>query len=167
MRLFKHSLIIVVVLFPLFGFSQINISPFLTSGYLNHLSRNGVNIEAGFDVEIIKRINISTSYRYSILDNNTTNEVEINALSLFLSYVIINKTHHRLLVGPGVSYGDYKRSTKSIGFEKEYSSFWFNPVKIRYDYIFSNHIKIGVDASLYGDDGDGSIYLGLLAGYFF
>jgi len=162
-----NCLIFVLLMFPVISYSQVTISPYLSAGYMNHLTRNGINSELGVDFVFIKRINVSTSFRYSSLDKKTENEIEIKALSLFLSYVILNKKHQKLMIGPGVSYGNYKRCTKNIGFEKEYRDYWINPIKLRYDYILSSKIKIGLDASLYGDDGDGSTYLGLVFGYVF
>jgi hypothetical protein len=168
MKKSKFYLIIIVLIFPIIGYSQVAISPYLSVGYMNHLTRNGINSELGVDFEIIKRINVSTSFRYSLLDKGTENEIEVKAASLFLSYVILNQKHHKLMIGPGISYGNYKRYTENIGgFEKEYKDYWFNPLKLRYDYIFSSKIKIGLDASLYGDDGDGGTYLGLVCGYVF
>ena len=160
-------LVFILLIFPVISYSQVTISPYLSVGYMNHLTRNGINSELGIDFEFIKRINVSTSFRYSSLDKKTDNEIETKALSIFLSYVILNKEHHKLMIGPGFTYGNYKRYTENIGFEKEYKEYWFNPVKFRYDYIFSSKIKIGLDASLYGDDGDGATYFGLVFGYVF
>lgn len=167
MKRTKFYLIIIALILPFIGYSQVTFSPYVSAGYVNHLTRNGINTEIGIDFEFIKRINVSTSYRYSLLDKNTDNEIETKALSLFLSYVILNNEHNKLMIGPGISYGNYIRYTENIGFEKEYWEYWFNPVKLRYDYIFNSKIKLGLDASLYGDDGDGAIYLGLVIGYVF
>ncbi len=163
----RTKILLIIITFPIISYAQMSISPYLSTGYMNHLARNGINSEFGIDFEFIKRINVSTGYRYSLLDKKTDNEVEVKALSLFLSYVILNKEHHKLMIGPGVSFGNYKRYTKNIGFEKEYKAFWLNPIKLRYDYIFKSKIKIGLDASIYDDDGDGSTYLGLVLGYVF
>jgi hypothetical protein len=167
MKKLKIYLIIIVLIFPIFSYSQVTISPYLSVGYMNHLTRNGINSELGVDFEIVKRINVSTNFRYSLLDEGTDNEIGVRAASLFLSYVILNQEHHKLMIGPGISYGNYKRYTENIGFEKEYKDYWFNPLKLRYDYIFSSNIKIGLDASIYGDDRDGATYLGLVCGYVF
>ena len=167
MKKSKLCLLIIVLIFPIISYSQVTISPYLSVGYMNHLTRNGINSELGVDFEIIKRINVSASFRYSLLDKKTDNEIEVKATSLFLSYVILNQGHHKLMIGPGISYGNYKRYTENIGFEKAYKEYWFNPLKLRYDYIFNTKIKIGLDASLYGDDGDGATYLGLVLGYIF
>ena len=167
MKKTKLYLIMIVMTFPILSYSQVTVSPYLSSGYMNHLTRNGVNSEIGIDFTFIRRINISASYRYSLLDKKTANEIEVKDRSLFLSYVILNREHHKLMLGPGFSYGNYKRYTEGIGFEKEYKSYWFNPLKLRYDYIFSSKLKVGLDASLYGDDGDGATYLGLVIGYVF
>lgn len=145
--------------------AQIKVSPFISSGYMSHLRRTGLNTEIGIDFELIKRIDILSSLRYSLLDANSDNQVKIKAASLFLSYIPVNNENHRLMVGPGISYGNYERYTKSLGgFEKEYDSFWFNPVKIRYDYKIQS-FKVGLDASLYGEDGDDSTYIGLVLSY--
>ena len=167
MKKSRFYLIAIILIFPIISYSQITISPYLSVGYMNHLTRNGISSELGVDFEIIKRINISPNFRYSLLDKETNSEVEVKTASLYFSCVILNQEHHKLMIGPGISYGNYKRYTKGIGFEKEYKDFWINPLKLRYDYILNSNIKIGFDASLYGDDADGAIYFGLVMGYVF
>ena len=167
MKRTKFYLILFMSIFPLISYSQVIYSPYLSVGYMNHLSRDGINSEVGIDFEISKRFNISTGFRYSLLEKNTDNEVETKALSLFLSYIAINSAHHKLMLGPGISYGIYKRYTEYIGFEKEYKHYWLNPIKLRYDYVLNSKIKLGLDASVYGDDGDVALYLGFVTGYVF
>jgi hypothetical protein len=156
-----------VLLFVFNGFSQNSVSPYLFGGYINHLTRNGINGGVGVDFEIVKYVNLAAEYRYSLLDNNTGNQVDISGYSMFLSYVILNKKHHKVMAGTGVSYEKYTRYTESIGFEKQYYGYCFNPVKLRYDYIFDSNFKIGVDATMYGDDGDDSMFFGVVLGYVF
>lgn len=165
MKKIRLFLIPILLTVSMCSVAQFRISPYLTTGYMNHLGRNGINTEIGVDFEIVKRLDVAFSARYSSLDNNMENEVTINALSSFVSFVIVNREQHRLMLGPGVSYGRYKRFTETIGFEKEYKSFWFNPVKIRYDYNINQNLRAGLDVSLYGEDGDGSMYFGLVFGY--
>lgn len=167
MKIIRYLLYSSVLFFPIYGFSQVEVSPFVSAGWMNHLTRNGVNSEAGIDFEFVKRIDVSLAYRYSLLAKNKSDEVTINAGSLFLSYVFVNKNKHRFMAGPGVSYGNYKRYSEGVGFEKEYKSWWLNFIKVRYDYKITKHFKVGADLSLYDDDGDGSTYLGILAGFIF
>ncbi len=147
--------------------AQNKFSIFTTTGYTNHLNRNGINLEIGFDYEIFKWLDISMAYRYNYMNRNIDNKVEINNASLYLSWIILNKNSQRLLVGSGIYYGKYNRFTEHIGFEKEYTETWINPVRLQYDYTFSKNIRIGGILSLYGDDGDGTTYLGLMLGYKF
>lgn len=160
-------LLLVFILFPVSIFGQVKITSYLSAGYINHLTRNGINAELGFDVEFLKRIDLSMNLRYSTADKNNENEVTVQAISSYLSFVIINRETHRLMLGPGISYGKYKRYSELFGFEKEYNSDWFNFLKIRYDYSISPNLIIGLDLSLYGDDGDASYYSGVLLGYKF
>jgi len=167
MNLKKIYVIAVLIVLPLVGNAQIKISPYFSAGYMSHLNRKGFSTELGADADVIKWLNIAADFRYSSLEKNKPNEVEIKAFSTFVSYVFINRPKHKLMAGPGFSYGNYKRYTEGIGFEKEYKDWWFNPIKIRYDYIINPNIKIGVNGSLYGDDADTSTFLGLVVGYVF
>ena len=45
--------------------AQNKLSVFTSTGYTNHLNRNGINWEIGIDYEIFKRLDISTAYRYN------------------------------------------------------------------------------------------------------
>jgi len=162
-----RKLILCVLLVPLLSFSQVKIAPFVSSGYMYHLGRSGLNSKVGLDIEFINKANLSAAYRYAKLDKDTNNEVEIKAFSFFLSYVFIHNEHHKLMAGPGFSSGNYKRYTANIGFEKEYKDTWLDFGKIRYDYIFNSKFKTGLDFSVYGDDGDDSMYFGVVVGYNF
>ncbi len=164
-RFYYLSLFLILISVP--GISQNTVSPYLFGGYMNHLTRNGVNGGVGVDLGITKYANLAIEYRYSLLDNNSANQVDISGYSMFLSYVILNKEHHKIMVGTGIGYEKYTRYTETIGFEKQYYGFCYNPVKLRYDYIFGNHLKVGIDATLYGDDGDGSLFTGFVLGYVF
>ncbi len=148
-------------------FAQNKLSVFTSTGYTNHLIRKGINWELGLDYEIFKRLDIATAYRYNYMNYKVDNKVEVNSISIYLSWIILNKNSQRLLAGPGFSYGKYLRYTDNIGFEKEYTDKWINPVRIQYDYTFPKKIRIGGIVSLYGDDGDGTAYFGLLVGYKF
>lgn len=142
-------------------------SVFTSTGYTSHLSRQGINWELGLDYEVWKWFDISAAYRYNYMNRNMDNKVEVNNMSLYLSWIALNKNSHRLLIGPGIFYGKYLRYTDYMGFEKEYSMTWLNPVRIQYDYTFPKKFRIGGIVSLYGDDADGTTYFGFLAGYRF
>jgi hypothetical protein len=147
MRQTKFFILLLILIFPFIGTAQVKISPFISSGYMSHLTRQGINTELGISFELLKRIDISASARYSLLDSNSDNQVKVKAFNSFISYVLINKEKHKLMLGPGISYGNYERYTAPNGFEKEYNDLWINPIKIRYDYRLSNKFKIGFDAS--------------------
>jgi hypothetical protein len=167
MKLKKFYVIAALFMLPFTGNAQVKVSPYFSAGYMSHLNRKGFSTEIGVDADVIKWLNIAVDYRYSSLEKNKPNEVEIKVFSTFVSYVFINKSKHKLMAGPGFYYGNYKRYTEGMGFEKEYKDHGFHWLKVRYDYIFNPHAKIGVNASLFGDDGDGSTYLGVVMGYIF
>ncbi|NJK97224.1 MAG: hypothetical protein HC831_28300 [Chloroflexia bacterium] len=147
--------------------AQKKLSIFSSTGYTSHLSRKGINLELGLDYEVLKRLDVSVAYRYNYMNRELDNKVEINNVSLYLSWIVLNKNSHRLLIGPGVYYGKYLRFNDYMGFEKEYTDTWINPVRLQYDYTFTKNIKIGGIVSLYGDDSDGTTYFGFLLGYKF
>jgi hypothetical protein len=167
MKISKLIFFVFVLSFPYSVFAQAKISPYISSGFINHLGRNGINSEIGIDFDFLKKLNLAGCARYSILAKNTSSEVEIKAASVYLSFILLNKNNNKLMVGPGLSHGTYKRYTRGIGFEKEYSYYWVDFLKIRYDYFLSEHAKIGLNFSLTDDDGDGSTFLGLVVGYVF
>jgi len=162
-----YLLVYLLMLFtPLYSNAQLNVSPFIAVGHMSHLGRTGVNTEVGANFQFVKRMNIITSFRYSSLDPNSDNQIKIRATSSFVVYRIISKEKHQLMVGPGICYGNYERYTSFLdGFEKETNGFWINPLKIRYDYTLPNKMILGVDLSLYGDDGDGTTFIGAVFGY--
>ena len=146
--------------------SQVKVSPSWSTGYLNHASRIGVNTEVGIDYEfILPRIDVAFNLRYSLLDADIKNQVNIMAASSFVSYVFLNGPRHRIMFGPGVTVGKYKRNSPDSGVEKDYKAIWFNPVKLRYDYYFGKRSKVGVDLAVYGEDEEDSLYVGLVLGY--
>jgi hypothetical protein len=55
----------------------------------------------------------------------------------------------------------------SMGLDNHYKNFWFDPVKLRYDYTVLGRIRLGTIFSLSGEDLDGSTYFGILIGYRF
>jgi|GEM_PF-2527215 len=147
-------------------YSQVKVSPSLSTGYLNHASRVGVNTELGIDYEfILPRVDVAFSLRYSLLDANIDNQVNILAASSFISYVLLNGERHRIMFGPGITVGKYKRNTPDSQQQKDYKAVWVNPVKLRYDYYFGKRSKIGLDFSVYGEEKENSVYLGLVLGY--
>jgi hypothetical protein len=140
---------------------QVAISPYISAGYAEHLKFNGINLELGIESEFFQRVDITLNYRYM----NADKEIKVSAISANISYVFINRDNHRLMLGPGFSYGNYKRSTGTPGYDKDHTSTWFDWCKIRYDYTLCDRYRLGLIASLYGDDGDGTIYVGVVAGF--
>lgn len=152
---------LVFLLASLASIGQVGISPYISTGYANHLSRNGINVELGIESEFFQRADITLNYRYM----NAGQEINVSVISANISYVFINRDNHRLMLGPGFSCGNYKRSTGTPGYDKDYTSTWFDWCKIRYDYTLYNRYRLGLIASLYGDDGDGTFYVGFVVGF--
>lgn len=152
---------IALLLLSIVSFGQINVTPYISGGWANHLTRNGINYELGIETEFLKRADLTVNYRHM----NTEGEIILSAVSANISYVIINRNNHRLMLGPGFSYGRYKRSTGTYGYDKDYTSTWIDWGKIRYDYTVNNKYRLGFIASISGEDGDGSTYLGLVFGF--
>lgn len=71
------------------------------------------------------------------------------------------------MLGTGLTLGKYKRYTDYLGLDNHYVNVWFDPVKLRYDYTFLDHIRAGAIFSVSGEDRDGSVYFGALLGYRF
>lgn len=163
----KKLLISLLIICPITLFSQVNITPYVSSGYISHLGRKGINYEMGLEAEFFRRLDFSVNYRYAKATRDVGNDVTISGISSNISYILINRNNHRFMLGPGFTYGNYKRYTDYLGFEKEYRSAWFDFVKLRYDYTILDRYRIGAIVSLTGDDGDSSTYLGLLFGYKF
>ena len=153
--------VLVFLLASLASFGQVAISPYISTGYANHLGRNGINIELGIESEFFQRADITLNYRYM----NAGQEINVSVISANISYVFINRDNHRLMLGPGFSCGNYKRSTGTPGYDKDYTSTWFDWCKIRYDYTLYDSYRLGLIASLFGDDGDGTIYVGFVIGF--
>ena len=152
---------LVFLLSSIASIGQVVISPYISTGYANHLGRDGINLELGIESELFQRADITLNYRYM----NADQELKVSAISVNISYVLINRDNHRLMLGPGFSYGNYTRSTGTPGYDKDYNSTWFDWCKIRYDYTLYNRYRLGLIASLYGDDGDGTIYVGFVIGF--
>lgn len=163
----KRQLLLFLIIFPFNLQSQVYITPYVSSGYINHLGRNGINSEFGIEAEFLRRIDLSVNYRYTKATRDIGNDVTISGMSSTISYILINRNNHRFMLGTGLAYGRYKRYTDYIGFEKEYESSWWDPVKLRYDYTLLDKIRVGAIISLTGEDGDGSTYFGVLLGYKF
>ena len=157
----KFVTIISLSLLSIASFGQINITPYISAGWANHLTRNGLNLELGIESEFFKRADLTINYRHMKADK----EISVSAVSANISYVIINRKNHRLLLGPGLSYGKYIRNTGTPGYDKNYTSVWFDWGKVRYDYTLKNTLRLGIVGSLSGEDGDGSTFIGLVFGY--
>jgi len=153
--------VLVFVMSCIASSGQVVISPYISTGYANHLGRNGINVELGIESEFFQRVDITLNYRYM----NAEQEIKVSAISANISYVFINRDNHRLMLGPGFSYGNYKRSTGTPGYDKDYTSTWFDWCKIRYDYTLYDRYRIGLISSLSGEDGDQTFYVGLVAGF--
>ncbi len=150
---------------------QDKIIPYVSVGAMHHLGRGGVNVELGGECEVIKRFSVSGNYRHSYLVGNLGSKINIDALALNLSWIVINKNNNRLSVSTGINAGRYYslsfNSMDKINprYEKQYYNVWWNPAKIQYDYTFSNKVMIGAYLGFYRDDGDNSNLLGFVIGY--
>ena len=151
----------VLLLLSFVSFGQVNITPYISAGVANHLIGNGLNYELGLECEFFKRADFTLNYRHM----NVLGEVFVSAVSANISYVVINRNNHRLMLGPGLSYGNYTRETGTPGYDKEHTSIWFDWGKIQYDYTVKNKYRFGIKAGLSGEDGDGSTFIGLVIGY--
>ncbi len=152
---------LVFLLTSLTSIGQVALSPCMSAGYAKHLGRDGFNLELGVEGEFFQRVDITLNYRYM----NAEQEINVSAISANFSYVFINRDNHRLMLGPGFSYGHYKRSTGTSGYDKEYTSTWFDWCKIRYDYTLYDRYRIGLISSLSGEDGDQTFYVGVVVGF--
>lgn len=147
--------------------------PTFSGAAIHHLGRAGVNVELGTEYEVFKHLSVSAGYRYSKLSNKFESEIEINALALNLSLIVINRNNNRLSISTGLNAGNYysltvnSANTYNPEHVKDYNEVWWNPVKIQYDYTFSNHFMIGSYLGWYGDDGDNSNLIGILLAYKF
>ena len=106
-----------LLLISLASYGQIKVTPYLSAGVASHLKLNGLNYEIGIENELFKRVDISIYYRHL----NAQGEVFVSALSGNISFVAVNRNNHRLMLGPGISYGRYIRSTHSELYDKNYS----------------------------------------------
>lgn len=131
---------LVLLLSCLVSTGQVLISPYISTGYAKHLGKDGFNLELGFEGEFFQRVDITLNYRYM----NAEQEINVSAISANFSYVFINSGNHRLMIGPGFSYGNYKRSTGTPGYDKDYTSTWFDWCKIRYDYTLYDRYRIAL-----------------------
>jgi len=163
----KRLLLLLLIIPPFTLHSQIYITPYVSSGYINHLSRNGLNTEFGAEAEFFKRLDLSVNFRFAKATRDIGNDVTISGISSNISYVLINRDNHRFMLGTGLTYGRYKRYSDYLGLDNHYEKAWWDPVKLRYDYTIHDRIRAGVIFSLSGEDGDGSTYIGVLLGYKF
>jgi hypothetical protein len=163
----KKILLLLLIIAPFTLHSQIPIAPYVSSGYINHLGRNGINTEFGVEAELLKRLDLSINYRFAKATRDLGNDVTFSGISFTISYILINKNNHRLMLGTGLTNGKYKRYSDYLGLEKEYKDSWWDPIKLRYDYTLPDKIRVGAIISLTGEDGDSSAYFGVLLGYRF
>lgn len=163
----KKLLLLLFIVLPFTLHSQVFITPYVSSGYINHLGRNGINSEFGIEAEFFKRLDLSVNYRYTKATRDIGNDVTISGMSSTISYILINRNNHRFMLGTGLTYGKYKRYTDYLGLDNHYEQVWWDPVKLRYDYTIHDRIRVGAIFSLTGEDGDGSTYIGVLLGYKF
>jgi hypothetical protein len=163
----KKLLLLLLIITPLTLYSQVHITPYVSSGYINHLGRNGVNSELGIEAEFFKRLDLSINYRSTKATRDVGNDVTISGISSNISFILINRNNHRFMLGTGLTYGKYKRYTDYLGLDNHYEEAWWDPAKLRYDYTIQDKIRVGAIISLTGEDGDGSTYFGVLLGYKF
>lgn len=163
----KKLLLLLFIIFPFTLNSQVYITPYVSSGYINHLGRTGINSEFGIEAEFFKRVDLSINYRSAKATRDIGNDVTISGISSNISYILINRNNHRFMLGTGLTYGKYKRYTDYLGLDNHYEESWWDPIKLRYDYTIHDRIRVGAIISITGEDGDGSTYFGALLGYKF
>lgn len=163
----RKLLFFLFLMLPFYAYAQVSITPYVSTGYINHLQRTGLNTELGFDLELFKRLDFSINYRHAKATLDIGNDVKIKGISSNLSYIIINRNSHRLMLGTGMTFGKYTRYTDYLGLEHQYTALWFDPVKLRYDYTINDVVRIGAIFSIPGEDGDGSTIIGALLGFKF
>lgn len=163
----KKLLLLFLIILPSTLHSQVHITPYVSSGYIKHLGRTGINSEFGLDAEFFKRLDLSINYRSTKATRDVGNDVTISGISSNISYILVNRSNHRFMLGTGLTYGRYERFTDYLGLDNHYEDVWFDPVKLRYDYTILDRIRVGAIISLTGEDGDGSTYFGVLFGYKF
>lgn len=163
--MYRRSILIFIVL--LLGasnlFAQNKLAVFSNGGYSNHLTREGLNLELGADYEILKHLDVSLALRHNALYTYNS-QVIIQNTALYVSWIIVNRNAHRLMIGPGICYGNYYRNDPE-GIFKQYDSPCLHPIRIQYDYTIKDKFKFGTILGMYGDDGDGTNYIGLMLGY--
>ncbi|MCF8335552.1 MAG: hypothetical protein K9H65_03010 [Bacteroidales bacterium] len=162
----KLIIVTIAILSTSFAYTQNNLTAFFSPGYISHFG-NGYNLEAGIDYEIVRFLDVAVNYRHAKTFAHEVDEVNMSNISAFISWIALNKNDHRLMLGPGIHYGTYERysSWDEGTWHKEYSSYTIDYVKVRYDYSINERISIGSMASIFGDDGDGSLSAGLVVGY--
>ena len=148
-------------------FGQVKVYPEISLGRIYHLGGIGSNTEIGLGFELGKRIDLSVAYRAARINIFSNRRVEIDGISSFISYSLIKRKHHNLMIGTGLFYGRYYRLKSFQITDKVYIGSSWNKVKLSYDYIFINGFKIGTDIILYGDDVDTSRYLGFNIGFIY
>lgn len=163
----KKLLLLLLAVFPLTLHAQIHITPYVASGYINHLGRNGINSELGIDAELCRRLDLAVNYRYTKATRDFGNDVKISGISSNISYILINRNNHRFMIGTGLTYGRYIRYLEYLGLEHDNKNVWFDPVKLRYDYTLPDGLRVGAIVSVTGENGDGSTFFGVLLGYKF
>jgi hypothetical protein len=163
----KIIFLLFVLVFSMNAFGQMNINPYFSIGYLNHMGRNGYNVELGADREVHKLIDVSANARFSWCDSDLrfNNQTIVLALALNVSFIALNNESMRLMIGPGLSYGNYQRHTAYVGIEKNGKTIWIDYAKIRFDYKLDTKTSVGMNAALYGDGGNLSIMAGFVASF--
>ena len=163
----KIIFLLLVLVFSMNAFGQMNINPYFSLGYLNHLGRNGYNVELGADREVHKLIDVSANARFSWCDSDLrfNNQTIVFALAANVSYIALNNEKYRLMAGPGFSIGNYQKHTSYVGIEKTGATIWIDYLKIRFDYYLDKNLSVGAITAAYGDGGKLAIMLGLLASY--
>ena len=163
----KIIFILFVVFFSVNAFSQINVNPYFSVGYLNHMGRNGYNVELGADREVQRFVDVSANARFSWCDSDLryNNQTIVMALALNVSFIALNNEKMRLMVGPGLSYGNYQRHTAYVGIEKNGKTLWIDYAKVRFDYKIDTKTSVGMIVALYGDGGKTAIMAGFLASF--
>lgn len=156
----------------LFGAStshaQLHLTPYISSGYAGFLSLNGINTQVGLDLQLYKRIDIMSEYRFTnTLRNKWGNTLNVKGVSTFFTFSPIQNDKHKLMIGPGFTAGIVEKFYYGDVYHIKYAEIWLDFFKIRYYYKMNNNIRLGIDVTVYGDDGDATNYAGIVVGYQF
>lgn len=95
-------LIILIFLFGFFtAYTQKRVTPYFTYGYMQFLKERGRNTEIGVELQLHKRFDIISGYRYTNQLKNQFDETAfIKGISTFITFSPINRRAAKLMIGP-------------------------------------------------------------------